>query len=205
MKLALLLMLSISYGYQSTSSQSDRSQAEPRTGGLATYDGNWWLAVDPDEQSGYLEGTADCLTWAAHKEGFSSTPAQLRDKISKYYKTNPAKKNVSVVEVWRRLTSSPGHKPNTKTEVHQQGETWSNPHWYLNGSWWQQAERAQRLGFLEGYLSCFHGYVKEPDTQYSRSADYYMTEISNYIRTHRDAYDQAIANILLEFKDQRVK
>jgi hypothetical protein len=45
-----------------------------------TFDGYWWSAADPDERSGFLEGTADCLTWIVHAQDFSGTPYRLTSR-----------------------------------------------------------------------------------------------------------------------------
>jgi len=57
----------------------------------------WWLSADPGERAGFVNGLADCMTWEAHKKGYNATSAQLNDKITKFYQTNPASKDLSVL------------------------------------------------------------------------------------------------------------
>jgi len=164
------------------------------------YDGTWWTAADPDEQAGFLEGSADCLTWTAHHDGFSETPNQVQGKITRYYRTHPSRRNLPITEVWSLLNQDAAQNAPVKSGT--KGGTWSNPHWYLNGDWWYQVERSERLGFIEGYISCVRTYVKEPRVSYSRSPEYYASEISKQIKA-RHAYDQAVAEILFKFRDQQ--
>lgn len=173
-----------------------RSPAERR---YTVYDGAWWAAADKDEQAGFLEGSADCLTWAGHQDGFSETANQVLGKITKYYRTHPSRTNLLVTEVWSILNQDTARNAPAKTET--KGETWTNPHWYLNGTWWYQVEGSERLGFIEGYLSCVRTHLKESPASYSRNPEYYESEISKYIKTHH-GFDQAIAEILPKFRDQ---
>jgi hypothetical protein len=163
-----------------------------------TYDGRWWLAADAGVQSGFLNGAADCLTWSARIEGFSATPEQLVDKITEYYRTHPADRALLITEVWRKLESRGLRKKSTPG-----GESWENPHWYLNGLWWGQSSKWENTGFVEGYLWCAHAYLKPPANTYSRPASYYVDRINTYFRSHPQAEDQAVATILARFRDRR--
>jgi hypothetical protein len=161
------------------------------------YDGNWWLASNTDERSGFLNGAADCLTWAAHLSGFNGTPEQLETKISNFYKAHPSDKGLLVLDVWQRVTPklrkpAPG------------GETWDNPHWYLDGSWWQSLSERAQSGYLEGYLSCMRTRVPRGAEAYSKPADYYVEKIDSYLNTHPKAQREAVANILSGFRDRSV-
>jgi hypothetical protein len=150
------------------------SAAQPSPSGASShrsksqYDGTWWLAANPGETSGFINGVADCMTWEAHKQGYSATPEQLGDKITAFYKANPGSKSATVLEAWQRVSSSPKQVP-----VPKGGEAWNNPHWYLNGDWWAQSGQTEQIGFLEGYLWCMGTQVEEPHPRYSKPASFY--------------------------------
>jgi hypothetical protein len=81
------------------------------------------------------------------------------------------------------------------------GETWKNPHWYLNGDWWRQSSRDEQLGFVEGYLWCMQTRVKPPHRQrYPQPAEYYADKISAYVNSHDHGADEAIADILARYQ-----
>lgn len=174
-------------------SHSQKPQKQQRA-----YDGNWWTSADREEQSGFMQGIRDCLTWTAHVPGFSYTPEQLQDRISRYYREHPKERQVSVVDVWRKLVAAepPAQPP-------KGGETWSNPHWYLNGLWWSGESERARLGFLEGYLWCVQTCVPSPSESYTKPIPHYIKQIDSYLRTHPKGDDEAVADILCRFADKR--
>jgi hypothetical protein len=135
------LILSIGMAAQTASSKASGRQAKPQ------FNGTWWLAANPGERSGFINGVADCMTWEAHKKRYSATPEQLGEKITKFYKSDPGTKSLSVLDAWQRVSPAGKEAPAPKG-----GETWTNPHWYLNGDWWAQEGQTEQTGFVEGYL-----------------------------------------------------
>jgi hypothetical protein len=69
--ISVVLALSIGTPAQTTPSASSGRHAKPQ------FNGAWWLAANPGERSGFINGVADCMTWEAHKKGYSATPEQL--------------------------------------------------------------------------------------------------------------------------------
>jgi hypothetical protein len=160
------------------------------------FDGVWWLAANPGERSGFVNGVADCMTWEAHKKGYSATPEQIADKISKFYEANPGSNRLSVLEAWRRVSSSEKQMPAPKG-----GETWTNPHWYLNGEWWVQEAQTEQIGFVEGYLWCIRTWVEGPHASYSKSDNFYWEKINAFVATHPKLGNEAVATTIARFKD----
>jgi hypothetical protein len=194
--LATILIVSVWLNSGLLCAQSEvKSKREVRA--TRPYNGKWWLDVEDEERTGFLEGIGDCLTWTAHLPGFSATSNQLRSKISEYYKTHSSAQSLTIVQVWRQV------EPRIITsKAPSGGETWKNPHWYLNGLWWRQSTRAERVGFLEGYLSCMRVYVKPQTEEYSRSDESYVNKIDAYLKAHPKGDDEAIADILKRFQDK---
>lgn len=197
--LALILAgaLSVGIGLLPGRERSGQSPQESGRTGKA-FDGNWWLATDSDERSGFLNGAADCLVWAAHAKGFSATPEQLDKKITHYYAAHPADRKKLVTDVWRELETK-----SLPASVTPGAENWTNPHWYLDGLWWSQGAKQENVGYVEGYLWCWRTYLQTPSDTYSRPVSYYVEKISEYIRASAGADDEAVATILSRFGDQR--
>jgi hypothetical protein len=151
-----------------------------------------------DERYAFMAGLGDCLTSVAHVKAPPGTGYQFEQKITRYYKTHPVERGVLVVDVWRKVAQE---SPLPKASPG--GEVWTNPHGYLDGTYWSQLYYyAARQTFLEGYLSCLRTCVSKPTETYSRPAAYYLHKISSYIAAHpKTAYNEAIADILSRFRD----
>jgi len=161
------------------------------------YDGRWWLAADADERSGFLSGAADCLTSVAHARWLTFTVQGLDAKIGEYYKSHPSDVGENVADVWRKIQSE-----SQPSKGLPGAEVWKNPHGYLDGFWWRQGSESENRGFLEGYLWCVRTCVKQRTDTYSQSLEYYADKISGYVRAHPKAEHEAVATILLRFRDR---
>ena len=196
MRFSMLVGLSIAVITSVAFPQSAKARRVRRSGNMAkAYDGEWWLASVSEERSGFLEGSADCLTWVAHADGYSGTSNRLADKITRYYKAHPDEKHTAVIDVWQRVREVSPSKPT------QNGEVWKNAHWYLNGLWWRDSSESERMGFLKGYLWCVDSRDNPQKGAYSRSPGSYMAKIDEYVRVHPKADDEAIAAILERCRD----
>lgn len=191
--LLCLIFLAVTIGTWSQSSQP-ASTAVPAN---QKFVGTWWLKADVEERSGLLNGTADCLTWTAHKEGFNATPEQLSVRITKFYMAHPESVGLSVIDVWQKVAD----KPKASSGADGQGERWKNAHWYLNGDWWIQVSEAQQLGFVEGYLWCLKTQVSAPTESYSGSASSYRRKIDAFVKANPKQGKEAVAVTLRRFRD----
>lgn len=136
------------------------------------------------------------MTWEAHKKGYSATPEQLGKKITKLYESDPGTKSLSVLDAWQRVSPTEKEAPAPKG-----GETWTNPHWYLNGDWWAQEAQTEQTGFVEGYLWCVQTQVEGPHASYSKPASFYREKINAYVTAHPKLGKEAVAVTLARFKD----
>ena len=176
--------------------QSDRP-SPGKSSKQAAYDGDWWFSANSDTRSGYFWGADDCLVWSAHVKGFWGSSDAFDDFVTKFYETHPTEKKLPVVEAWRGATARTRPPEDTPG-----GEVWTNPHGFLNGSWYRQSSYDERIGFLEGYIGCLRTYVKEPTESYSRQPGYYDDNIWDYIDTHPKAYNEPIATMLARYRDK---
>jgi hypothetical protein len=199
---ALALTIALSTGLCLSCPQTKGDQVnvivEKKPTKVRAYDGTWWLAANDDERMGFLDGAGDCLESAARVTWLTHSVQSLEKKITRHYQAHPADRAILVTEVWRKLLSeTKPSKPAPGSEV------WTNPHEFLNGTWWVQSSETQQLGFLEGYLWCMRTCVDKPAQVYSRSVNSYADQIVKYILAHpKTAYDEAIAEILARFRDR---
>ena len=163
-----------------------------------TYDGHWWFSANEDRQSGYLEGIADCMTWDVRRSGFEGTSQQLRDGITQYYKKHPQEKSKLVTVVWEYIWAKQVSK--TKSGPPASGETWSKPHWYLDGNWWGQVTRETQKGFVDGYLSCTRSFVPAGREAYPLTNSHYFQQIDAFINSHPNSSKKPIALSLSRFR-----
>jgi hypothetical protein len=184
----ILIVLALSTGAWSQSPQAPKKQ---------TYAGAWWAKADAGERSGFLNGVADCMTWTAHQKGFNATPEQLMDRISKFYKSHPEEIDLSIVEAWQKVEDA----PKAMSGADGQGETWKNPHWYLNGDWWGQLGETEQLGFVDGYLWCLRTQIQAPIETYSLRASSYRRRISAFVMAHPKLGKEPVAVTLRRYKD----
>ena len=161
------------------------------------FDGRWWFNTNSGERSGFINGVADCMTWSAHEKGFNATPEQLVDEITRFYKENPSSTNATIVDAWRIIIKKSSRNPSP------QGETWRNPHWYLDGFWWKEASGAERVGFVEGYLWCMRTYVCTATEIYSKPVSFYLEKINASVAENGSskANRDAVALILRRYGD----
>jgi hypothetical protein len=188
------------------------SQSQPTLSTAQTnqhFDGKWWGNTSADEHLGFLDGADDCLTWTAPKQiwprnqrGFGGTWSQLNNAIGKFYKDHPELYDLTVFDVWKRVIQQSSRKPVAGSE---NAETWTNPHWYMDGFWWMDETPDQKLGFIEGYLWCMRTHVPAPAERYSRSASFYVEKIDGFTRANGDskANREKVALILRRYQDKK--
>jgi hypothetical protein len=121
------------------------------------YDGHWWLSRDPKEQQGFVSGAADCYIWEVkEKLRHSKSAAEDQSSITRFYREDTSRLDRSALEVFLDAADQPSQYPAQKG-----GEVWKEPHGYYDGQWWREAESAERLGFVEGYLACYTQKTKQ--------------------------------------------
>jgi len=195
--LLCLIVLSLTTGAWSQS-------AQPVNGSIPSkpsYAREWWLNADEAERYGFLHGLSDCMTWTAHKTGFSETPEQIMVKIDNFYKMHPGSATLNVIDVWEKVVDHP--KP-SKDADKSNLEVWKNAHWYLDGDFWFQMNEDEQLGFLEGYLWCLKTQVPDSTEIYSKSASSYRRKIDAFVKANPKLDKEAIAVTLHRFRDQDV-
>jgi len=168
------------------------------------YDGHWWLLLTSEEQTGYVNGDADCYVFELDKKFNNSQSApDVAELLTNLYRDNAKERSVSVYDAIRIVDSqSPLRQPAPG------GEKWSERHWYFDGDWWRQGGPADRLGFVEGYLACLAAGKKNVRERFPLSPAQYVALINQWYGLHEETgdinpkrEDAKIADVLFKFRE----
>ena len=143
-----------------------------------SFDGIWWLASTAAEQEGFTLGYGDC--WAdpsALRVHMLTDDATLRIAVSDYFQSHEAKRNRPVPEVLKEIWS--GHIPVRGAEKAQLGEGWRDRHGFFDGAWWKGSNPAERLGFIEGYITCINE-AKKKSTALQLEPEQYVQWVDHW-------------------------
>jgi hypothetical protein len=165
-----------------------------------TFDGAWWMNADYSERAGFIDGFSDCAVWSAHIYAFNTTPEQVVDRITDQYQSHKEDLKQSVIETWQVQA-----KTITAPKEPSAGETWKNPHWYLNADWWLGENHDLHAGYIEGFAFCAETLLPSGRGRYSRPTDYYTKMIHSYLTVHKSANKVSVASILQRFQDSTRK
>jgi hypothetical protein len=134
------------------------------------FDGDWWMASTAAEQEGFVLGYGDCFADPdSLRVHMLMDDAALRTAISDYYQSHAAQHGRPAPEVLKEIWS--GHIAVRGAEKAQAGQGWRARHGFFDGGWWKGSNAAERLGFVEGYITCVNnGKNKAAHLQLSPSA-----------------------------------
>lgn len=142
------------------------------------YDGSWWGSVHADEKQGFVVGHEDCFVWEGrHTRAKGYADKELVKAIDFFFR-DPSHRIYSVPRAMDLIAgSAPWNRAEPKPQSKSGGETWTEPHWYLDGTWWRGGNDKEHLGYVEGYLACVAGLAKLrlakelPPPQYVKAID----------------------------------
>ena len=165
-----------------------------QTSGEKRFDGKWWSSADSDEQRGFIIGYIDCYYDTVRRRVRSKAITEEYQKaLSQFYAAHPDQSSTTVPELMAKLVQT------LKTSVQRQpgGEVWNDRHGYLDGQWWRESTDKERIGFLEGYTSCYQQYAKSSRVRFSRTAEEYSELITRYFEDPSvDHTAEKIAHVL---------
>jgi hypothetical protein len=169
-----------------------------------TYNGHWWLLLTSEEQSGYLNGDADCHSFELKsKARYSKSFADEEEEVTNFYRNKPDELVLPVFDAIRIAEELPPLRKAKKG-----GEVWNEPHGYWDGQWWREGTPADRIGFVEGYLACYQLGARNARASFSKSAAEYVALINEWYRLNEETGDvdqkkveTKIANVLFKFRD----
>jgi len=64
-----------------------------------------------------------------------------------------------------------------------------------DGKWWLSANKGQREGFVDGYISCYVADVKGA-TKFEYTGQMYAPRLTNYLNTHSDEVEKSVEVLL---------
>lgn len=167
------------------------------------YDGDWWLSAAPEEQLGYLNGSTDCAMWdLGVKIRYNRSTEEDQRYVTEFYRRNSDQRSKPILEIQKAAWETPGA---TKPEG---GEHWTEPHGYWNGDWWTQSSSSERLGFVEGYLSCYAEKASKTKAKFSKAAQQYVEELNRWYRVDDPPpiplkiTQGKVARVLFRFRDR---
>lgn len=172
----------------------------------AQYDGPWGLSVNREERLGFLNGIADCRAFHLGQR-LSANRSAVEDEqlLANFYQKNPSLLTKPVLQALEQFDSTEGEgRPSG-------GQGWSHvPHAYWDGLWWKGSSRSERLGFVEGYISCLKERPGRPPTVFSKPPGEYVRRISEWYKLDDATHsidpvreEEKIANVLLRFADKQ--
>lgn len=115
----------------------------------------WFANATRPEIGGFLNGYYDCLPDPAIRAlpGWSMSNSEMTDRIADYYAQHGA--DLSVAQVATAIAkASPGRTRDPHAEAHP------GRHGFFDGLWWKGGSDSERLGYVEGFLTC----LKRPTT-----------------------------------------
>jgi hypothetical protein len=115
-----------------------------RTKKSVSHDGRWWLSISAEEQDSYLLGYEDCYIDSLK----SKHPSYVDNEglsISASYRSGKGKSTELVPAVMKRVWAANAGKKEPPSR--EGGETWPEPHGYLDGLYWKGASGSQKACF----------------------------------------------------------
>lgn len=177
----LIATLACSYGLVTHASQVPKSVP-------VTFGRQWFTSASGQEIRGFLVGYDDCLPNPAERmlPGWYLPTETLIHKIASYYDLH-AHSNLDVGTVALKVAASTPKPPRSGG-----GEVYKNRHGYYDGLWWQ-TPNLERLGYVEGYLTC----LGQPSSR--NHSQGLVAAITSWYNKHPSKEDRPIASVLTEF------
>jgi len=200
----LWLLLPVLFFGILNSAAGERAPESPAS--TTTYDGHWWLLLTSEEQTGFVNGDADCYVFELGKKFRNSQSApDVAQLVSNFYRDSTEARSASVYAAIRIVDSLPPLR-----QPAPGGEQWKERHWYFDGDWWRQGTPADRLGFVEGFLACLGAGKKDVRATFSQSPAQYVALINRWYALNQETgdvdpkrEDAKIAGVLFKFRDRR--
>lgn len=149
-------------------------------------DGRWWLSISMLERQDYRWGYLDCYVDSLKLK----SPPYIEDReaselITARYRSG----KVKITEIVPRVMESTWARRVGRSETPRRaegGESWTEPHGFLDGLYWKGGSDRERLAFVEGEVDCFN---LEPSSPVR-----FPLPATDYVRWLNEAYGIAPAS-----------
>ena len=206
--LPVLLVVASAAPMSGQKTEEEQTPTQTASGERAgpTYDGDWWLSISGEEQTGFVSGYEDCYIFEYHGgTPFTKDIPSYVDDLNKYYLADMTRGKRTVSEA---LDGIRGGTEDTPLPAYKAAKPPPQGQMVYDGGYWQDAGASTRLGFVEGYLACHAAKLKDEDAKFSKAPSEYVQGISQaYLREESSAGDQSekpvtrISTVLHRLKD----
>ena len=176
---SLVLLLAASVARMSgQKAEEEQTPTQPARGERVgpTYDGNWWLMLNSEEQAGFISGYQDCYISEFHGGGiFNKDIPSYVDDLNKYFLADATRQTQTVSEALDKVR---GGGDDTPLPAYKAAKPPPEGQAVYDGKYWADADSSVRLGFVEGYLACHAAKLKDMDAQFSKMPSEYVQGIN---------------------------
>ncbi len=181
-----------------------QAEGAPKAGPV--YDGDWWLMLYGQEQTGVIAGYQDCYISEYHGDGlFNKEIQNYVDDVNKYFLADATRQKQTVSEA---LDAVRGAGTDAPLPAYKAAMPPPADQAVYDGRYWQDADASTKLGFVEGYLACHGAKLKDADAKFSKAPVEYVDGINqaylsaeNTGDTQTDKTARRIAAVLHSLKD----
>ena len=172
--------------------------------------GEWWASASDSSKNAFVGGYLDCYVYDAERarEGLNMTTELWSAQVSAFYLDHPTDGSLTVESVLSGLLRNrrfPRANPGDGETVTHKGK-----HATFDSELWRTRFPEERLGYVEGYLSCQRVFGK-PEGTFSKTDSWYVNKISEWygLKPGTDEIDPhkayaMIADVLYSFRDSQV-
>ena len=184
------------------------NQSTPETQAAPVYDGQWWLLLDDDEQTGFVAGYQDCYISEFHGGGiFNKDIPSYVDDLNKYFLADATRQTQTLSEALDKVR---GGGDDTPLPAYKAAKPGPKDIPVYDGKFWAEAGASARRGFVEGYLVCHTAKLKDADGKFSKNSSEYAGQITQAYSEQDSSVDtggekagERIGSVLHRFKDPK--
>jgi hypothetical protein len=182
------------------------AEAASEPAAAPSYDGEWWLMLDGQEQTGFVSGYQDCYISEYHGSvEFTKEVQSYADDVNKYFLADATRQKQTVSAA---LDAVRGAATDNPLPAYKAARPPPPDQPAYDGRFWIDADPATKLGFVEGYLACHEAKLKDADAKFSRPPAEYVDQINQAYGTAETTGDVdgkkapvKIADVLHRLKD----
>lgn len=145
---------------------------------VGSYDGDWWQKSTAAEQEGFILGFGDCY---ADPDGVHirvvADEGDVRIAVSTYYQSHASERHRPTAKVLKDLWN--GHVMVRAAQPARPGDGWRERHGFLDAAWWKGSNPAEKLGFIEGYVTC-HNAEERREAALKHLPSWYVAQVSDW-------------------------
>jgi hypothetical protein len=171
------------------------------------YDGKWWLSVDPKQRQGFADGYISCFGFdVRNKIKFEYTGQMYAPRVTGYLLSHPSEQGRTVEELlW---TVTPYAPPARRNAGSSSGAPTQSKYGIYDGEFWREISGLSRIGFVQGFLSCYSKYGRAANGTFTKPVAEYVDAISRWYEVDDEGginlkkLSAKIPEVLFKFRDE---